>query len=138
MSRGWSFRTLQTDVKKLCVSVPDEHLLWLLIAMVLVVKFCLTVAAYSSYLQCMELYPTCLRQTGTSVGFLIANALGALGPYIVYLVSQEPESVAYCVQQSFGARKQQKKCGVCFLITEMNVCTTYISNLLVTGLKTHS
>ncbi|XP_021937634.1 solute carrier family 22 member 24-like isoform X3 [Zootermopsis nevadensis] len=67
------------------ITVVHEHLLWLLVAMVLVVKLSLTVAAYSSYLQCMELYPTCLRQTGTSVGFLIANALGALGPYIVYL-----------------------------------------------------
>lgn len=63
----------------------QEHLLWLLIVFVLVVKFSITIAAYSSYLQCMELYPTCLRQTGTSVGFLIANGLGALGPYIVYL-----------------------------------------------------
>ncbi|XP_021937633.1 carcinine transporter-like isoform X2 [Zootermopsis nevadensis] len=68
------------------ITVVHEHLLWLLVAMVLVVKLSLTVAAYSSYLQCMELYPTCLRQTGTSVGFLIANALGALGPYIVYLI----------------------------------------------------
>jgi hypothetical protein len=72
-----------------CLSVAEEHLLWLLIVFVLVVKFSITIAAYSSYLQCMELYPTCLRQTGTSVGFLIANGLGALGPYIVYLVSQQ-------------------------------------------------
>jgi hypothetical protein len=61
-----------------------------MIGFVLTVKFALTVAAYSSYLQCMELYPTCLRQTGTSVGFLLANGMGALGPYIVYLVIQPP------------------------------------------------
>ena len=67
----------------------DQKLLWLLIVLVLVVKLARTVAAYSSYLQCMELYPTCLRQTGTSVGFLVASALGALGPYIVYLVNQQ-------------------------------------------------
>lgn len=66
-------------------AVVRPDLSWLLISMVLIVKFALTVAAYSSYLQCMELYPTCLRQTGTSVGFLISNLLGALGPYIVYL-----------------------------------------------------
>ena len=80
-------------VTALFLFFPDQHLLWLLIILVLVVKFALTVAAYSSYLQCMELYPTCLRQTGTSVGFLFANGLGALGPYIVYLVLRQ--SVVY-------------------------------------------
>jgi hypothetical protein len=67
-------------------SVSDQPLLWLLIVLVLIVKFSITVAAYCAYLQCMELYPTCLRQTGTSLGVLLATLIGTLGPYIVYLV----------------------------------------------------
>lgn len=36
-------------------------------------------------LQAMELYPTCLRQTGISLGSLTATAVGMFAPYFVYL-----------------------------------------------------
>lgn len=67
------------------ITVIHQHLLWLLIILVLIVKFSVTVAAYCAYLQCMELYPTCLRQTGTSLGVLLATLVATLSPYIVYL-----------------------------------------------------
>ncbi|PSN43699.1 Solute carrier family 22 member 1 [Blattella germanica] len=90
IGRRWSEATaflIAAIFQVACIFVvPYQNLLWLLITLVLIVKFCITVAAYSSYLQCMEIYPTCLRQTGTSLGFFISNGLGALGPYIVYLV----------------------------------------------------
>ncbi|XP_059620795.1 carcinine transporter isoform X2 [Phlebotomus argentipes] len=49
------------------------------------VKFAITINFFAVNLQSMETYPTCLRQTGISVGAIIANSLGVLGPYIVYL-----------------------------------------------------
>jgi hypothetical protein len=69
------------------VLIPEQHLLWLLIALVLVAKFSVNVACYCVYLQCMEIYPTNLRQTGTSLGILVSTLIGSLSPYIVYLVN---------------------------------------------------
>lgn len=36
-------------------------------------------------LQGMEVYPTCLRQTGLSLGNIVANSVGMIAPYMVYL-----------------------------------------------------
>lgn len=54
---------------------------------VVVVKFCLAITFFVINLQAMETYPTCLRQTGLSIGIMGSNIIGILGPYIVYLVS---------------------------------------------------
>jgi hypothetical protein len=79
-----------SDAIEICLPcATDQHLLWVLIPLVLAVKFCVTVATYCAYLQCMELYPTCLRQTGTSLGVLLATLVGTFSPYIVYLVCAE-------------------------------------------------
>jgi hypothetical protein len=72
---------------------PDQHLLWLLIVLVLVAKFSVIVASYCIYLQCMELYPTNLRQTGTSLGVLVSTLMGSFSPYIAYLVKYTVTSV---------------------------------------------
>lgn len=50
-------------------------------------KFFVSITFYVVNLQSMETYPTCLRQTGISIGAIVANGLGVLGPFIVYLVS---------------------------------------------------
>lgn len=54
---------------------------------VIVVKFWLAITFFVINLQAMETYPTCLRQTGLSIGIIGSNIIGILGPYIVYLVS---------------------------------------------------
>lgn len=51
------------------------------------IKLCTTVTFFAVNLQAMETYPTCLRQTGISMGIVAANGIGMLGPYIVYVVS---------------------------------------------------
>lgn len=51
------------------------------------VKLCISITFFVVNLQSMEIYPTCLRQTGISIGSIVANSLGVSGPYIVYLVS---------------------------------------------------
>ena len=75
------------------VLIPDQHLVRLLIALVLVAKFSVNVACFCVYLQCMELYPTNLRQTGTSLGVLVSTLFGSLSPYIAYLVNYTVTSV---------------------------------------------
>ncbi|XP_062535940.1 solute carrier family 22 member 21-like [Armigeres subalbatus] len=49
-----------------------------------VIKFFVCLNYFALYLQSFEVYPTSLRQTGTSFGIIISNIFGALGPYIVY------------------------------------------------------
>lgn len=50
-----------------------------------IIKFFTCVTYFGLSLLSFEVYPTSLRQTGTSFGVIIANVFGALGPYIVYL-----------------------------------------------------
>lgn len=45
-----------------------------------------TVSFYIINLFNMELYPTCLRQSGMSLGNVFSSGASALGPYIVYIV----------------------------------------------------
>lgn len=48
-------------------------------------KFLNGLAFFTANLQAMEMYPTCLRQTGISLGVFITNVVGVLSPYFVYL-----------------------------------------------------
>lgn len=54
--------------------------------LITVVKFWTAITFFAINLQAMETYPTCLRQTGISIGMIFSNAFGILGPYIAYLV----------------------------------------------------
>ncbi|XP_026479554.1 solute carrier family 22 member 4-like [Ctenocephalides felis] len=49
------------------------------------IKFCISTSFYVMMVQGVEIYPTCLRQTGIALGVLSGNALGVVGPYVVYL-----------------------------------------------------
>jgi len=72
-----------------CVTAPTEpDLVWLTTSLVVFVKFCFTITFYVVHLVAMETYPTCVRQTGTSLGAVLGSSMGILGPYIVYLVSK--------------------------------------------------
>jgi hypothetical protein len=53
---------------------------------VIFIKFCVTITNFVCYLQGMEIFPTCLRQTGMSFANLAGNVAGVLAPYVVYLV----------------------------------------------------
>lgn len=56
------------------------------ICLSVVIKLCISITFFAVYLQSIETYPTCLRQTGISLGMIASNAVGVVGPYIVYLV----------------------------------------------------
>lgn len=49
------------------------------------IKFLNAVTFFTASLQGMEIYPTCMRQTGIALGTILANAIGILAPYLVYL-----------------------------------------------------
>ncbi|XP_063222838.1 organic cation/carnitine transporter 2-like [Bacillus rossius redtenbacheri] len=78
----------------------------LVMPLVTVVKLAVTIASYSGYLQAMEVFPTCIRQTGCSMGSLVSGLLGTLGPYIIYLGAVTHERYTYVVMAAltlFGA-----------------------------------
>lgn len=43
------------------------------------------VTFFAVNLQSIEIYPTCMRQTGIALGAILANAIGIVAPYLVYL-----------------------------------------------------
>lgn len=56
-------------------------------ALCVLMKFSLSLAYLSVNLQALEIYPTCIRQTGISVGIIFASSMGTLVPYIINLVN---------------------------------------------------
>lgn len=43
------------------------------------------VTFFAVSLQSIEIYPTCMRQTGIAFGAILANGIGIVAPYLVYL-----------------------------------------------------
>nr|CAD7265567.1 unnamed protein product [Timema shepardi] len=72
----------------LMINRPD--LSWVITCMIVFIKLGVTVSGYAGYLQAMETFPTCVRQTGCALGSLAASIVGTLGPYIILLVSKQP------------------------------------------------
>ncbi|XP_037885296.1 solute carrier family 22 member 5 isoform X2 [Glossina fuscipes] len=66
----------------LATDVQYEHVIMGLAAFI---KFLNAVTFFTASLQGMEIYPTCMRQTGIALGTILANAIGIVAPYLVYL-----------------------------------------------------
>ncbi|XP_038122925.1 solute carrier family 22 member 21 [Culex quinquefasciatus] len=49
------------------------------------IKLCVSINFFAVNLQSIEIYPTCLRQTGLAFAAIASNLFGVLGPYLVYL-----------------------------------------------------
>ncbi|XP_053625017.1 solute carrier family 22 member 7 [Plodia interpunctella] len=54
-------------------------------AMVVINRLATSSSYYIIYLFNMELYPTCLRQSGMSLGNVLSSGGGAIAPYLMYL-----------------------------------------------------
>lgn len=74
---------------------PDSEIL--LTCLVIFIKFCTSIVFFAINLQSMEVYPTCLRQSGIAVGTIVANILAMLGPYIVFLGTEYDVRYPYFV-----------------------------------------
>ncbi|XP_065157525.1 organic cation transporter 1-like [Atheta coriaria] len=60
-------------------------------------KFSVSLAFYSVNLQSMEIYPTCVRQTGISVGVIFGSGFGVVSPYIVALGTSVNAMLPYLI-----------------------------------------
>lgn len=65
--------------------------------LVVSVKFFTSITFFAVNLQAMEIYPTCLRQSGISIGAICANSLGIFGPYIIYLGTEYDVRYPYMI-----------------------------------------
>lgn len=74
-------------------------------AMVVFVKFCSSITFFAVNLQAMEIYPTCLRQSGISIGAICANSFGVFGPYIIFLGTEYDVRIPYIVMCKLNAFK---------------------------------
>ncbi|KAM7363072.1 carcinine transporter-like isoform 2-T5 [Cochliomyia hominivorax] len=63
----------------------DEKYEFVVVGLAAFIKFLNAITFFTVNLQCMEIYPTCMRQTGIALGTILANAIGVLAPYLVYL-----------------------------------------------------
>jgi len=63
----------------------DERYETVLIYLATFIKFLNASTFFTVNLQCLEIYPTCMRQTGLALGTILANGIGVLAPYLVYL-----------------------------------------------------
>ncbi|XP_037729815.1 carcinine transporter [Drosophila subpulchrella] len=63
----------------------DERYERMMIYLATFIKFLNALTFFTANLQCLEIYPTCMRQTGVALGTILANAIGVLAPYLVYL-----------------------------------------------------
>ncbi|KAF9421834.1 hypothetical protein HW555_002274, partial [Spodoptera exigua] len=59
---------------------------WLGSSLVFINRLTITISYYIINLFNMELYPTCLRQTGMSLGNVVSGGAGAIAPYILVVV----------------------------------------------------
>lgn len=80
-----SFLLITTTCIPIIMIVQLSEYEMLTTGLVVFVKFCSSITFFAVNLQAMEIYPTCLRQSGISIGAICANSLGIFGPYVVYL-----------------------------------------------------
>ncbi|XP_069687216.1 solute carrier family 22 member 21-like isoform X2 [Periplaneta americana] len=94
-----TFTFLVIAASSFCVSriVNNPNLHEVTTTTIIFVKFCVTITNFVCYLQAMEIFPTCLRQTGMSVANVAGNAGGVLAPYVVYLGSHINQKYPYIV-----------------------------------------
>lgn len=74
---------------------PDSEILFT--CLVIFIKFCVSITFFAVNLQSMEVYPTCLRQSGIAVGAIVSNVLAVFGPYVVYLGTEYDVRYPYFV-----------------------------------------
>lgn len=76
--------------------------------LVISIKFFTSISFFAVNLQSMEIYPTCLRQSGISIGAICANSLGVFGPYVIFLGTEYDVRYPYmimCKIENFRTRQ---------------------------------
>lgn len=89
MGRRWS-HTLLLTLNTLCLlantMIANRPELYITVTMFcLLAKFICTATFVIVYVQCIELFPTCIRNTGMGFTSLLAMVIGIGGPYVIHL-----------------------------------------------------
>ncbi|XP_036324828.1 carcinine transporter isoform X1 [Rhagoletis pomonella] len=88
---GRRFTNSMSFLVSFCASVPlillaaDIKYEKVIVYLATFIKFLNALTFFTVNLQSMEIYPTCMRQTGIALGAILANAVGIIAPYLVYL-----------------------------------------------------
>ncbi|KAI4467000.1 solute carrier family 22 member [Holotrichia oblita] len=89
MGRRWAHRyafiAAAFSSVVMAVTINNNDLLWLTSMVVVFLKFFTTIAWYAINLHTIEMFPTCIRQTGIAFCVITASAVSTTAPYIVYL-----------------------------------------------------
>lgn len=81
--------------------VQDSTHETLILIFAIFVKFCASVSIFAVNIIAVEIYPTCLRQSGMSIGIICTNLLGILGPYVVHLGTEYDIRYPYLIMCKF-------------------------------------
>ncbi|PSN43705.1 hypothetical protein C0J52_18633 [Blattella germanica] len=89
MGRRWG-QGMAYSIAGLCCLIMSfvvnmPNLQWFQTILVVTAKCFTTLTVYGAYLLNTEVYPTCVRQSGSSAGFVASGTLGVLAPYIAYM-----------------------------------------------------
>ncbi|XP_058058276.1 beta-alanine transporter-like [Anopheles bellator] len=81
----------------LVLIVRDPALESLATILATLVKFFISITFFAVNLQSIEIYPTCLRQTGMAFGTIASTLFGTVGPYLVYLGTEYDVRIPFLV-----------------------------------------
>ena len=101
LTNAFSFLTISTVCIPVILLVKNPEYSTLTLVLVIAIKFCSSITFFAVNLQAMEIYPTCLRQSGISIGAILANGLGVFGPYVVFLGTEYDVRYPYMIMGEF-------------------------------------
>jgi MFS transporter, OCT family, solute carrier family 22 (organic cation transporter), member 4/5 len=97
LTNAFSFLTITMICIPVILLVKHSEYATLTTILVVAIKFCSSITFFAVNLQAMEIYPTCLRQSGISIGAIVANGLGVFGPYVVFLGTEYDVRYPYMI-----------------------------------------
>lgn len=100
-TNAFSFLTIAFLCVPVVLLVTHSEYSTLTTILVVCIKFCSSITFFAVNLQAMEVYPTCLRQSGISIGAILANGLGVFGPYVVFLGTEYDVRYPYMIMGEF-------------------------------------
>lgn len=100
-TNAFSFLCITLTCIPIVLIVQNQEYEMLTTILVVFVKFCSSITFFAVNLQAMEIYPTCLRQSGISIGAICANSFGIFGPYIIFLGTEYDVRYPYMIMGEF-------------------------------------
>ena len=88
--------------------VHDQSLTPLVTVLCMIIKFNISATFTVAYVQAMEIFPTCVRQSGIGIATFVSQMISIGGPYVIYLGMTDlrlPYTVMFlvCIAGFFGA-----------------------------------